>query len=262
MPQGEAPGLFLILIYPQAHGSRRVLMPGWGNRSKCLQFYKLSSESCSQPFPCQAHKPRLSYFLFSWLYYLTIIISTEMQEYVQILPKMISENSLLFIWPSKPTKSCKSRGLNLYVHCPDRQSMYIWKATMSRKMSFCRSYACPSMLTMVECPNQTVGLTQGRRPQKSGEFLLQMLKNTERNTELSCSDVNSLWSLSSSRRTKPLRCASGLIKLMVVSSAVILSTTFQWGLLKNGRWLHRRKRYPRRNWRNKNLWRRSKFSIK
>ena len=105
--------------------------------------------------------------------------------------------------PENPTKSCKSRGLNLRVHFKNTREtaqaikgMHIQKATKYLKDATLKKQCVP-----FRCYNGGVGgcaqakqwgWTQDRWPKESAEFLLYMLKNAESNTELEGLDVDSL----------------------------------------------------------------------
>uniref|UniRef100_A0A8C6W7C2 Large ribosomal subunit protein uL22 n=1 Tax=Nannospalax galili TaxID=1026970 RepID=A0A8C6W7C2_NANGA len=94
--------------------------------------------------------------------------------------------------PENPTKSCKSRGSNLSVHfkstCETAQAI---KGMHIRKKQCAPFWRCNSGVGRCAQAKQQ-GWTQGRRPKKSAEFLLHMLKNAERNAELKGLDVDSL----------------------------------------------------------------------
>ncbi|XP_070215246.1 large ribosomal subunit protein uL22-like [Bos mutus] len=105
--------------------------------------------------------------------------------------------------PENPTKSCKSRGSNLRVHfkntCETAQAikcMHIRKATKYLKDVTLKKRCVPFRPYnggAGRCAQaKQRGWTQGRRPRKSAEFLLHMLKNAESNAELKGLDVDSL----------------------------------------------------------------------
>ncbi|XP_044798406.2 60S ribosomal protein L17-like [Bubalus bubalis] len=105
--------------------------------------------------------------------------------------------------PENPTKSCKSRGLNLCVHFKNTREtaqaikgMHIQKATKYLKDATLKKQCVP-----FRCYNGGVGgcaqakqwgWTQDRWPKESAEFLLHMLKNAESHAELKGLDVDSL----------------------------------------------------------------------
>ena len=174
--------------------------------------------------------------------------------------------------PENPTKSCKSRGSNLHVHFKNtretaqaikgvhirKATKYLKEVTLKKQcLPFCRYNGRVGRCAQAK----QWGWTQGRWPKKSAEFLLHMLKNAESNAELEGLDVDSLVieHIQVNKAPKMWRRtyrAQGRINPYRSSPAML-----RWSLLKKNRLflnqkrrLHRRKRYPRRNWRNKNLW--------
>ena len=105
--------------------------------------------------------------------------------------------------PESPTKSCKSRGSNLRVHFKNThetaqaiKGMHIQKASKYLKDATWQKQCVP-----FRHYNGGVGRcaqakqwrwTQGRRPKKSVEILLHMLKNAESNAELKGLEADSL----------------------------------------------------------------------
>ena len=171
--------------------------------------------------------------------------------------------------PENPTKSCKSRGSDLRVHfkntCETAQAikgMHIRKATKYLKDVTLKKQCVPFRQYnggVGRCAQaKQWGWTQGWWPKKSAEFLLHMLKNAESNAELK-GLMWILWSLSTSRWTKLPRCGPEFTEHMAGSTRTwALPATWRWSSLRKSRLflnqrrkLHRRKRYPRRNWRNK-----------
>ena len=105
--------------------------------------------------------------------------------------------------PENPTKSCKSRGLNLRVDFKNTREttqaikgMHIWKATNYLKDGTLKNQCVPFRHYnggVGRCAQaKQWGWTQGRCPKKSAEFLLHMLKIAESNAELKGLDVDSL----------------------------------------------------------------------
>uniref|UniRef100_A0A8C5VYY6 Large ribosomal subunit protein uL22 n=1 Tax=Microcebus murinus TaxID=30608 RepID=A0A8C5VYY6_MICMU len=105
--------------------------------------------------------------------------------------------------PENPTKSCKSRGLNLLVHFKNTREtaqaisgMHIQKATKYLKDVTLKKQCVPFRRYnggVGRCAQaKQWGWTQGRWPKKTAEFLLHMLKNAENNAELKGLDVHSL----------------------------------------------------------------------
>ena len=94
--------------------------------------------------------------------------------------------------PENPTKSCKSRGSNLRVHFKNTREtaqaikgMHIQKATKYLKDVTLKKQRVPFHRYnggAGRCAHaKQQGWTQGRRPKKSAELLLRMLKNAESN---------------------------------------------------------------------------------
>ncbi|XP_036598979.1 60S ribosomal protein L17-like [Trichosurus vulpecula] len=105
--------------------------------------------------------------------------------------------------PENPTKSCKSRGSNFWVHSKNMREtaqyikgMHIRKATKYLKDVTLKKQCIPFHRYNGEvgrCAHaKQWGWTQGHWPKKSAEFLLHMLKNAESNAELQGLDVYSL----------------------------------------------------------------------
>lgn len=105
--------------------------------------------------------------------------------------------------PENPIKSCKQRGLNLYVHfkntCETAQAvkgMHIQKFTKYLKDVTLQKKCVPFRLYnggVGRCAQaKQWGRTQGHWPKKSTEFLVHMIKNAESNAELKGLDVDSL----------------------------------------------------------------------
>ena len=105
------------------------------------------------------------------------------------------------------------------------------------------------------------GWMQDQWPKKGAEFLQHMLKNAESHAELKGLDAESLVTehiqvnKAHEMRHRTYRARSQSTPTWA------LPATLRWCLLKKNRLflnqkrrLHRRKRYPRRKWRNKNLW--------
>ena len=175
--------------------------------------------------------------------------------------------------PENPTKSCKSRGSNLRVHFKNtRQTAQAIKGMHIRKATkYLKDVTLQKQCVPLHCYSGGVGRcaqakpwgwTQGRWPKRSAGFLLHVLKNAESKVELKGLDVDSLVTEHIQVKTKPPRCGAGLTELTVGSTPTWAPpATVRWSLLKKNRLflnqkrgLHGRKRYPRRNWRNKNLW--------
>ena len=130
--------------------------------------------------------------------------------------------------PENPTKSCKSRGLNLRVHFKNTREtaqaikgMHIQKATKYLKDATLKKQCVP-----FRCYNGGVGgcaqakqwgWTQDRWPKESAEFLLYMLKNAESHAELKGLDVDSLV-IEHILVNKPPKYGPGLTELMVGST--------------------------------------------
>uniref|UniRef100_A0A8C6RWB4 Large ribosomal subunit protein uL22 n=1 Tax=Nannospalax galili TaxID=1026970 RepID=A0A8C6RWB4_NANGA len=103
--------------------------------------------------------------------------------------------------PENPTKSCKSRGSNLRVHFKNTREtaqafkgVHIQKATKYLTDVTLKKQCVPFWRYNGVCVQaKQWGWTQGRWPKKSAEFLLHMLKYTEKsNAELNGLDVDSL----------------------------------------------------------------------
>ena len=143
------------------------------------------------------------------------------------------------------------------------------RVSMSKKLpstwtvSLYRSNVCRSVVTTVEVTAAQVrqwAWMQGSWPRKSGESLLHMFKNSESNAELKGLDVECLV-IEHIKWIKLPRCSTGLRQLLVRSAHTrVLPATWRWSLLKKSRLflnqkrrLHKRKRYPRRNWWDENV---------
>ena len=105
--------------------------------------------------------------------------------------------------PENPTKSCKSRGLNLRVHFKNTREtaqaikgMHIRKATKYPKDATLKTQCVPFCRYnggVGGCAQaKQRGWTQGRWLKKSAEFSLRMLNNAESHAELKGLDVASL----------------------------------------------------------------------
>ena len=170
--------------------------------------------------------------------------------------------------PENPTKSCKSRGSNLHVHFKKtpETAQAIRGVRVCKATKYLKDVTLPKECVPFHCYNGGIGRcaqakqwgwTQGRSPTKSAEFLLFMLKNAK-NLKVY---MSSLWSLSTFRWTKLPRCGAELTEPMGgLARTRALPATERWPLLWKSRWLlsqkrslYGRKRYSRRNWRNKNL---------
>ncbi|KAM8962685.1 large ribosomal subunit protein uL22-like [Lycaon pictus] len=101
--------------------------------------------------------------------------------------------------PENPTKSCKSRGLNLHVHLKNThetaraiKGMPIQKATKYLK-DVTLQKQCVPFGGVCRCARaKQWGWTQHRWPKESAEFLLHMLKNKESNAECKGLGIDSL----------------------------------------------------------------------
>merc|ERR1712127_840831 len=105
--------------------------------------------------------------------------------------------------PDNPTKSCKARGSNLRVHFKNTREAAntIKRMPLRRAIAFLKNVVGKKQCVPFRRFNGGVGrkaqakawgLTQGRWPKKSAEFLLQLLKNAESNAEYKGLDVDSL----------------------------------------------------------------------
>ncbi|XP_072392470.1 large ribosomal subunit protein uL22-like [Diabrotica undecimpunctata] len=105
--------------------------------------------------------------------------------------------------PENATKSCKAKGSNLRVHFKNTCET----ANAIRKMPLKRAVAyLKNVITQKECvpfksfnggvgrcaQAKQFGITQGRWPKKSAEFLLHLLRNAESNADYSGLDVDRL----------------------------------------------------------------------
>ncbi|XP_068957772.1 large ribosomal subunit protein uL22-like [Petaurus breviceps papuanus] len=105
--------------------------------------------------------------------------------------------------PENPTKTCKSRVSNLWVHFKNThetaqtiKGMHIQKATKYLKDMTLKKQCVPfhgyNSGVGRSAQAKQWGWTQGRWPKKSAKFLLHMLKNAESNAELKGLDGDSL----------------------------------------------------------------------
>ncbi|XP_050509580.1 60S ribosomal protein L17-like [Diabrotica virgifera virgifera] len=105
--------------------------------------------------------------------------------------------------PENPAKSCKAKGSNLRVHFKNTCET----ANAIRNMPLKRAVAyLNNVITQQECvpfkrfnggvgrcaQAKQFGITQGRWPKKSAEFLLHLLRNAESNADYSGLDVDRL----------------------------------------------------------------------
>ena len=173
-------------------------------------------------------------------------------------PEMTSKSGSLFTSPRKPHKILQIR--RLYVHLKNTwetvqaiKGMHIGKATKHLKgVTLWKQH--------VPVPSFLGGWMQGCWPKR-------VLKFCYRCSEMQRVMLNLrvwmqiLWSLSTSRWTKLPRCGAELTEPMGgLAHTRALPATERWPLLWKSRWLlsqkrslYGRKRYSRRNWRNKNL---------
>lgn len=105
--------------------------------------------------------------------------------------------------PENPTKSCKARGSNLRVHFKNTRetAQAIKKMALRRAQRYLKNVIAKKELVPFRRFNGGVGrkaqakvwlTTQGRWPQKSAEFLLQLLRNAESNADYKGLDVDRL----------------------------------------------------------------------
>jgi len=107
--------------------------------------------------------------------------------------------------PDNPTKSAKSRGRDLRVHFKNtyETAKAIKKMPLKRAVKFLKNVVehkeivpfrryCGGIGRHAQAKAWTSGSMQGRWPQKSCEFLLQMLRNAESNAEYKGLDVDHL----------------------------------------------------------------------
>jgi large subunit ribosomal protein L17e len=102
-----------------------------------------------------------------------------------------------------PTKSCKARGSNLRVHFKNTRetAQAVKKMTLRRAQRYLKNVIGKKEIVPFRRYNGGVGrkaqvkvwgCTQGRWPQKSAEFLLQLLRNAESNADYKGLDVDRL----------------------------------------------------------------------
>ena len=182
--------------------------------------------------------------------------------------------------PEKPTKSCKSRGSNLCAHFKNTREtaqaikgMQIWRATKYLKdgtlQKPCVTFHHYSGEVGRCAWAEQWDCMRDRQPKKSAEFLLHLLKNAENNAELKGLDVDSLVTehvlANETPKMQPRTYSAHAQSNPQASSSCHPEMT---RLEKSRLFLNQRggyteeKKYPRRNWRHKKLWPRSKFSIK
>merc|ERR1711894_517895 len=105
--------------------------------------------------------------------------------------------------PDNPTKSCKARGSNLRVHFKNTREAAntIKRMPLRSAIAFLKNVISKKECVPFRRYNGGVGrcaqakqwgTTQGRWPEKSAEFVLQLLKNAESNAELKGLDVDHL----------------------------------------------------------------------
>lgn len=105
--------------------------------------------------------------------------------------------------PENPTKSCKARGSDLRVHFKNTRetSRAIKGMPLRRAQRYLKNVILQKEIVPFRRFNGGVGrkaqvkawkTTQGRWPQKSAEFLLQLLRNAESNAEFKGLDVDRL----------------------------------------------------------------------
>lgn len=105
--------------------------------------------------------------------------------------------------PENPTKSCKARGSNLRVHFKNTRetAQAIKRMPLRRAQRFLKNVVVQKEIVPFRRFNGGVGrkaqckawsTSQGRWPQKSAEFLLQLLRNAESNADFKGLDVDRL----------------------------------------------------------------------
>ncbi|XP_071035131.1 large ribosomal subunit protein uL22 isoform X1 [Parasteatoda tepidariorum] len=106
--------------------------------------------------------------------------------------------------PDNATKSCKARGSNLRVHFKNTRetAQAIKKMPLRRAQRYLKNVISKKEIVPFRRFNGTVGrkaqvkawsgVTQGRWPKKSAEFLLQLLRNAESNADYKGLDVDRL----------------------------------------------------------------------
>ncbi len=105
--------------------------------------------------------------------------------------------------PENPTKSCKARGSNLRVHFKNTRetARAIKSMTLRRAQRYLKNVIGKKEIVPFTRFNggvgrkaqvQVWGHTQGRWPEKSAEFLLQLLRNAESNADYKGLDVDKL----------------------------------------------------------------------
>jgi len=106
--------------------------------------------------------------------------------------------------PENPTKSCKARGSNLRVHFKNTRetAQAIKRMALRRAQRYLKNVIAQKEIVPYRRFNGGVGrkaqikafngTTQGRWPEKSAEFLLQLLRNAESNADYKGLDVDRL----------------------------------------------------------------------
>ena len=105
--------------------------------------------------------------------------------------------------PENATKSCKARGSNLRVHFKNTRetAQAIKKMPLRRAQRFLKNVVLQKEIVPFRRFNGGVGrkaqckawnTSQGRWPQKSAEFLIQLLRNAESNADFKGLDVDRL----------------------------------------------------------------------
>jgi large subunit ribosomal protein L17e len=105
--------------------------------------------------------------------------------------------------PENPTKSCKARGSNLRVHFKNTRetAQAIKKMALRRAQRYLKNVIGKKEIVPFRRFNGGVGrkaqakvwrTTQGRWPEKSAQFLLQLLRNAESNADYKGLDVDRL----------------------------------------------------------------------
>ncbi|CAI6345189.1 unnamed protein product [Macrosiphum euphorbiae] len=106
--------------------------------------------------------------------------------------------------PKNPTKSCKARGSNLRVHFKNTRetAKTIKRMPLRRAVQYLKNVKDKKECVPFRRFNGGVGrcaqakqwgMTQGRWPEKSAEFLLQLLRNAESNADIKGLDVDRLF---------------------------------------------------------------------
>lgn len=105
--------------------------------------------------------------------------------------------------PENPTKSCKARGSNLRVHFKNTRetAQAIKKMTLRRAQRYLKNVVAKKEIVPFrrfkggvgrKAQAKIWGTTQGRWPEKSAQFLLQLLRNAESNADYKGLDVDRL----------------------------------------------------------------------